>query len=236
MEGISWAGWWDGDNYNPLTGVAVGKSSAGLSSGRNATSPGTKPPSGPEANGHRSIAGAGVTGNEGRWLATGVNLGMLVSADAFVAYAVVTVVRAGLAYGGGALAGIASTPSGFWTFGGARSSEPSLDTHLRDTDKVDHDLLLDATRGYALQKLFVYEARLSGGNLYARINDGAEISQQSKPVHPDALSAKLQLLSNYNQGAYFGGTLYELAITDRPLSDDVREKVRRALMIKYAIE
>jgi hypothetical protein len=236
LQDLSWAGWWDGDNYNPLTGVAAGKLSAGLSAGRNATSPGTKPPAGPELNGHRSIEGAAATGNEGRWLTTGMNLSAFVSSDSFVAYAVVKVVRAGYAYAGGSLPGILSTPSSLWVLGGARSTEPSLDTFFRDSDKVYHDLLLDSTRGYELDKVFLYEARLSGGSLSARINDGTEISQQAKTIHPDALTAKMQFFCTSNQGGYFGGTLYELAITDRPLSDEIRQKVRHALMSKYGLE
>ncbi len=230
LSSLAWTGWWTGDDYNATTGVATGQASAGSSSGRDFTSPGTKPAKGNtvNGNGHNGIIFDGTD----KHLASTATVGDLCNANAFTAYIVVNYGAFGTSGGAGyALPAVISDVGSYWAQGGADGATPkkavayyfsagAVEIAARATVTVDTTHLLEIT--------------LAAGTLSISVDGGTPVTQSGADINAAGLTQTLVMGSNYNQGALLTGTVYEVLVSDADLSASA-SAIRTALATKYGI-
>lgn len=235
LSGLPWDLWINGDNYNASTGVATGQASTGSSSSHSTTAT-VKPTSGNSLNGHAGIVLNGST----QYLVLPYGLGTFVSANAFTMFAVATV--AGAPASGDAYyttGGIFSDNLSYLEMGGVGSTS-HMHFGFEDSTTATVDQILTSTNGFALSTAGVVECGLATGSpntLYSMFNHGVpDANTDSNPIHANGINEASPCFvgTNYNNTAFFNGTIYELLISKTDLSSS-RPAIRAALAAKYGI-
>lgn len=233
MADIAWTGWWDGDHYDPVTGIAVGQASAGASGGRNTTAPGTKPTAGATYNGHASFN----TGAIGKYLSTGLALSSFVANNAWFAVFVSNIAASG-GDGPGYTRGSALAETGsYWAIGGG--STTNVDFYQTPASGGETNLKLSdgsgGGDGWLAGSLQVFTAWGDGVNFYARVNNNPVDQATSALIHATALAGTLLIGSSYNGAVAYQADTTEVAITNTIPSEDNRDAVVAAMLAKYGL-
>lgn len=231
---IAWSGWWDGDNYNDGTGVLSGIASAGDSGARDATSAGgTYPVLGAADGGHTPI----VTTTYDQYFTTGLPCSDFMGEDEFTVYAVFT-------DDGSSTSGVDASSLGCMIYsylghfciGGPSSTGPGLVSSVINSTAGAPYIVVDPGDGYADSTKLLFEFRVTGSTLYARVNNEEPVSIALGDTGLSATGLATDMYLFGNGSETLKAHTHAILISNTTHDSETSLAVRTALALKYGID